>query len=1205
MKPKANSAPTSLKSVRILAATAICLGIPLMLLAASGPTWWYNSSFTTSGTAPLVSGTANDYAAANQGQMKNMAVTAVNELTSALPGGAGSTLNSLALSLTATSGSTSDYATVNLGQLKTLAKPFYDRLFSIDYDGPPIYSSTNYPWVGGTAADYAAANIGQVKNLFSFDLTYSSDGNPLPDWWRKYYFGTLSVSATSTFPIDGGGVTYLEAYQQQLSPLPAPVFSPPGELLRSATEVAISATGATAIYYTTNGADPATSGSLYSTPIPISGATTLRAIAYSGSAASEEGAAAYWVLGGSNPNPIAAGQYHSLAIRSDGSLWACGANTQYTTGTIGQLGIGSYVDQWYPTQVTLPSSVISVAAGSYHTLAVTSDGKVWAWGLNDDNQLGVSSTTYYTINTPTLVMGGTNAVAVAAGPHHSMALTSGSAVLTWGDNTYGELGYAGSSGTTPEPVSIGGSAKPIAIAAGGSFISAGYFSLALTSDGSVWAWGDDTYGQCGQGVVEDGTYDVATKVIDLTDITAIAAGDQHALALESNGTVWAWGRNNNGQLGCGSGITESGTPVEIMTSATSALSDVASIAAGTQYSIAVKGDGTVWQWGNLGNGLTGAIFYATQVNGISGAVGAAAGLHALIAGSNGTVTAMGEDTNGEFGAGFAAGAATSSTTPVLSMAFLLLEPTAPTFTPDGGIYSSAQQVVVSCTDSEALIYYTTDGSVPGPENGSIIQSGKSLSVGSATMLRACAVAGGVSSPIKSAAYHMGYQTAAAGWHSVLLDTNGSVYTWGSNLNGELGLNWNSGDQVIPQLVTGLSGSARAISAGESNSAAIVNSGTNIGTVWVWGSDADAQCGIVSSTNYFNAPFQVQGISGATGISCGWFHVAAVTGSGTVSCWGANGYGQLGNGTTTFEPSPVSVVGLSGVTIKAVAAGEEHTLALSTSGTVYAWGNNQSGQLGYSTIGTGTDVAFPVPGLNHIIAIAAGEFSSYALRNDGTVWGWGVDGYGVDLLADDLGNYETGPVLIGTVRDVVAIAAGENHCVALRGDGSYLAWGRNNNDDITSSASDPSLPAVVPGVSLTAGTTSLPSISTMVSAGDDHSLIVANTSGVQTLWAWGYNASGQLGNGTVNSQYPPPSMVDFTGYAFSSYDGMPDWLALEMGLDPFTPYSNSYGIPETILYADGLGINPALPYTPYQLPTGTGGGTAPTIYITVPAGASLH
>jgi hypothetical protein len=162
MKPKERPSRGGLVPLRLLVAGAICLGIPLRLFA-SGPAWWSNPSLTVSGTSPVISGTANDYGAANQGQVKNIAITAINELNTDLAqfGGAGPALNSLAVSLSATSAGTNDYAAINIGQLKAVAQPFYDWLLYLGYNGAPLTSGT-YPWIGSSSAanDYAVANIG-------------------------------------------------------------------------------------------------------------------------------------------------------------------------------------------------------------------------------------------------------------------------------------------------------------------------------------------------------------------------------------------------------------------------------------------------------------------------------------------------------------------------------------------------------------------------------------------------------------------------------------------------------------------------------------------------------------------------------------------------------------------------------------------------------------------------------------------------------------------------------------------------------------------------------------------------------------------------------------------------------------------------------------------------------------------------------------
>jgi RHS repeat-associated protein len=228
MKPKEQPGRGGLASLRLLVAGAICLIIPLLLFGASGPAWWYNPAVTVSGTAPLISGSANDYAAVNQGQVKNIAVTAINELNTDLAqfGGAGPTLNSLKTTLSGTSATTNDFAAVNLGQLKALSKPFFDRLIAVGYTQPPVISGT-YPWIaaetsGSAASDYAMANIGQVKNLFSFDVTSSSADDGIPDWWTENYFDlpSIDVDPTALAPADNG-FTNLECYMLGIDPLPA------------------------------------------------------------------------------------------------------------------------------------------------------------------------------------------------------------------------------------------------------------------------------------------------------------------------------------------------------------------------------------------------------------------------------------------------------------------------------------------------------------------------------------------------------------------------------------------------------------------------------------------------------------------------------------------------------------------------------------------------------------------------------------------------------------------------------------------------------------------------------------------------------------------------------------------------------------------------------------------------------------------------
>jgi RHS repeat-associated protein len=288
--------------------------------------------------------------------------------------------------------------------------------------------------------------------------------------------------------------------------------------------------------------------------------------------------------GDSTTIALAAGGYHSLALGSDGTVWAWGRNGS------GQLGNGSTTNSSTPVAVSNLTKVTAIAAGESHSLALKSDGTVWDWGAG--GLLGNGSSASSSV--PVQVSGLTGVVAIAAGDYHSLALKADGTVWAWGSNQYGALG----NGTTTNaltPVQVSGLTGVTAIA-GGSL-----FSLAVKSDGTAWAWGYNVQGQLGNGSTTNSA--VPVQVSNLSGVTAVAAavgtGGLHGLALKSDGTVWAWGNNANGQLGNGT-YASSNTPVKV-----SNLTSVTAIAAGVQHSVALKSDGSVWAWGRGGFGALG------------------------------------------------------------------------------------------------------------------------------------------------------------------------------------------------------------------------------------------------------------------------------------------------------------------------------------------------------------------------------------------------------------------------------------------------------------------------------------------------------------------------------------------------------------------------------------------------------------------------
>ena len=303
----------------------------------------------------------------------------------------------------------------------------------------------------------------------------------------------------------------------------------------------------------------------------------------------------------------AAGGGYSLALHADGSVLSWGTNAS------GELGDGGAEDeQATPVLVTglgPGSGIVAVSAGSYHNLALRADGSVLSWGGNRAGELGRGDTGTHQ-PTPVAVTGlgpGSGVVAVSAGGNHSLALRSDGSVLSWGNDHFGELGNglvalaAGENQPTPAPVvGLGAGSGVVAIDAGGNH------SLALRADGSVVAWGADHFGQLGVGGSRTGGRAVPVPVSGLGaggGVVAVSAGISHSLALRSDGSVLAWGADISGELGT---VADNKTePRPVAVDELGPGSGVVAVAAGGPHSLALRSDGSVLSWGNDEKGQLG------------------------------------------------------------------------------------------------------------------------------------------------------------------------------------------------------------------------------------------------------------------------------------------------------------------------------------------------------------------------------------------------------------------------------------------------------------------------------------------------------------------------------------------------------------------------------------------------------------------------
>jgi alpha-tubulin suppressor-like RCC1 family protein len=713
----------------------------------------------------------------------------------------------------------------------------------------------------------------------------------------------------------------------------------------------------------------------------------------------------------------ASGANHTLSARADGTVWTWGDNA------FGQLGNGTTTSSSTPAQVTGLGEVRrgagSIAGGATHSLAVRSDGTVWAWGQGTSGQLGNGGTANSSV--PVQVSGLTGVVAVAAGSSFSAALKSDGTVWEWGANASGQLGDNTTTQRTT-PVRAGTLTTVARISAGASHV------LAVRTDGTAWAWGANASGQLGlSDTVQRNTPTQITGISGVSTLPgAVAAGSDHSLAVRADGTVAAWGSNGSGQLGLGD-TTQRTSPTTI-----AALTGVAAVSAGTADSFALRTNGTASGWGANTNGQVGDNTTTQRttpvaVASLTGAVGITAGsLHTVAVRPDGAVWSWGANGSGQLGNGTVTGAGPAGLT---------------------RINLSRTRSNVSTGLSHALVADPSGRVLAWGANGSG-QLGNGTTSATSTPVQVWGVSNALPTP---------GGVAAGDTHSLAVVADGVVLAWGGNGSGQLGNNSTIASSA-PLVVPGLSGVV-AVAAGGAYSMALKSDGT----VWTWGLNSNGQLGLGNTTNRL-VPTQVTALSSVVSIGAGATFAFAVRSDGTVRSWGLNSSGQLGDGTTTQRTAPVTVTGLTGVSTRpgAVDGGSNHALAAKADGTVVAWGANASGQLGSNPATVASSLtAIAVPGLTAVARVGAGVQDSLAVRSDGTARTWGANTTG------QLGNGST-----------------------------TNSW---------------------PPVTVNGGLTALGPIS----GGSGFS---ATSQANGTVWTWGGNASGQLGNGNTTTNTSPVAVV---------------------------------------------------------------------------------
>lgn len=318
-----------------------------------------------------------------------------------------------------------------------------------------------------------------------------------------------------------------------------------------------------------------------------------------------------------NANVIDAGRDHFIVLKEDGSLWGWGGQDYGQLGTQSVIGSASPVMDPMPIQKVDGNRLLNIkaiATGSQHTVALDDKGRVWTWGRNNSGQLGDVARTSIDKN-PQYVELPKKIIAIAAGDQHTLAVDLEGNVWAWGRNVYGQLGRNATDAENAVPKLVQASSdnsssftEIVAVASGMEH------SVALKSDGTVFSWGRNSYGQLGNGETLM-INEKALEVPGISRIMEIAAGDNHTVALKQDQTtVWAWGTNRLGQLGDG-GREDKLTPVQVQ-----GMNEVTKIATGDNHTIAVKQDGSVWMWGKNTSGTQSSRTTPIQITGMNEAV---------------------------------------------------------------------------------------------------------------------------------------------------------------------------------------------------------------------------------------------------------------------------------------------------------------------------------------------------------------------------------------------------------------------------------------------------------------------------------------------------------------------------------------------------------------------------------------------------------
>ena len=812
----------------------------------------------------------------------------------------------------------------------------------------------------------------------------------------------------------------------------------------------------------------------------------------------------------------------SFVIKSDGTLWSWGGNAN------GDLGTGDRQPTSIPVQVgsaTTWTSIVPFLGNGM--IGLQSDGSLWRWGLPGSlNPASYSAVPGWAGPWQQVAAGG-----------HILLLTTGGQLWAQGSNTLGQLGNGATSPGTGTPFHVG-SWLWKSVAAGSTH------SLGVRNDGTLWAWGGNDRGQLGLGSKDTTAHPSPTQVGSDSNWKAVFSYQNSSYALTDTGGLYAWGSNDDGRLGIGSNAAERLTPTAL------AGSSWADVAPGALHCMAIKTDGTLWGCGYNYDGALGlppsdAVNTMTRVGSATSWSDVAAGTyHTVAVTTSDQFAACGQNSYGQLGLGYSifrpspeqvgtAGGWTQVDASLTHTAGIRDDGSLWTWGYDisgalggsGGLNAPARVgfdndwSAVSCgayTDSNYTMALKTTGTLWAFGDNGTGQLGLGdrdsravpTQVGSDADWKAVAASDGVGDRGREI-YGDPYTLDD---HTLAIKNDGSLWAWGANDYGQLGLGADTSDHLSPVRV-GLETDWAAVSCGDDYSAGLKTDGT----LWVWGRNRSGQLGTVDLVDK-GVPTQVTtgtALDTFTAFACGagqdGSHMLAVRTDGTLWGWGSNGVGELARGYhyPALILPPTQLV--AGTGWKSVACGsyygDNYSLATKTNGELWAWGGNSRGQLGNGDFVIVPDwpLAANLAGWDEVVSGS----DSFALKSDGTLWACGDNTYGQLGLGDINASSSTAVYPLQDFVDDVAPTVSGTTLAAVAPAGAdargATRWTRTVRT-IKVSASDTGSGVGRAQISLTGGVSYLTRRSVTVSNGDVTVYVRAmdrlgNTSTAKYLGHW--------------------------------------------------------------------------------------------------------